>query len=278
MSMKRILLTSAVGLSSLLSLNAFAAFTCGAGFYTYSVKSTNGTPGQGVRCVKFNNYAVVDGAISGAYWYGEGVWNSTRYRHIGYSFKILKDFNGNYSSLAYATDIYGNGENTAGVFTNLRLIPVSGYTKISVPGWGEEWTLQPSGTHAGYTSTLSVVKNCGANLDAYTVSASNGVVAPGSVRCAMRDSYSATPSVWYGEGDWGQTHYHHLGFVQLDQNSNAYGTASDICDKSNYFCGNTSFNGLNIKPLMGCFQPVKYQVTGQWNEGWSGTSTLQCPR
>jgi hypothetical protein len=265
-------------LAGVSSINAFAAFKCGPGFYTYSVTSTHGVQGQGVRCVKFSNYAIVDGGITGAYWYGEGVWGTTKYRHIGTSFKIMKDFNGNYTSRAYATDIYGNGENAAGVFTNLNLIPISGFTKIGVPGWGEEWTLQTSGVHNTYTSTLSVVKSCGAHLDTYTVSGSNGVTAPGSVRCAMRDSYISVPAMWYGEGNWGTSHYRHLGFVQIDQNQNAYGTAADICDNASNVCGWTSTNGLNIKPLMGCFQTVKYNVSGQWNENWTGTSTFQCPR
>lgn len=241
-------------------------------FYTWNSR------GQGVRHVKFSNYAVVDGGITGAYWYSEAVLGSSKYRHIGTSFKTIKDFNGNYTNRAYATNIYGNGENTADVLTNLNLIPISGFTKISFHGWGEESTLQASNIRNSYTSTLPVLKSCGAHLDTYTVSSSNGNIAPGSVHCAMRDSYISVPSMWYGEGNWGSSHYRHLEFVQIDQNQNAYGTSSDICDNASNVCGWTSTKDLNIKPMMACFKTVKYNVTGQWNENWTGTSTFECPR
>jgi len=265
-------------LISLSSLSAFAAFKCGPGFSTYSVTSLHGVAGQGVRCVKFNNPAIVDGGITGAYWYGEGTWGALKYRHIGTAFKTLKDFNGNYTNLAYSTDIYGNGENTAGVYDNLHLVPVSGYNKIDVPAWGEEWTWQPSGVHNGYTSTLSPVKSCGGNLETYAVSSSNNVTAVGSVRCAIRNSYSVLPTMWYGEGNWGTANYRHLGFVQTDQNQIGYGTSSDVCNISTNVCGTTSVDGLTIKPLMGCFQQVKYNVSGQWNENWTGTDIFECAK
>jgi len=262
----------------LISFAAQASFKCGPGFDTYSVASTHGVVGQGVRCVKFNNYEIVNGGIAGAYWYAEGVWGTTKYRNIGYSYKTLKDFSGDYTSMATAIDIYGNGENTAGVNYNLTLVPTSGYNKITVPGWGEEWTRQTSGVQSSYTSTLAAVKSCGAHLDTYAVSSANGAPANG-VRCAIRDANIIAPAMWYGEGSWGSENYRNLGFVQMSSTeATINGTAADICNIASDTCGATSTNGLDIKPMMGCWQTVKYKVTGQWNENWTGTTSYECPK
>lgn len=260
-------------------------FTCGPQFATYSVRSEGGSgwPVAGVRCVLFRDSEVVNGAIAGANWYGEGRWGNFSYRHAGRTDKRPADLAGkNFTTASEAADIYGNGENGSGRTYNLKLIPVNGWEKIRVVGdWGEQWTYEPSGV-AAFTSDLGPITNCGHNYDQLTVTDSNGSTAYGSgVRCLRRarDDYRF-PSLWVGEGQWHGGRYMNFGYITPgDYTSFMYGTAADICAKSNYACGWTATNGLKINAKMSCYQKLNYAVTGNWNELWLGTNNFyNCPR
>ncbi|WPD22991.1 MAG: hypothetical protein SD837_00210 [Candidatus Electrothrix scaldis] len=264
-------------------------FKCGPGFTTYSVKSSSGVSGDGVRCVKFHNTQTIDGKLTGVYWYGEGQWNGKTYRHIGYTypFAFCPDAGGNcppqYRS--YAADISGNGENSGGEFSNLTLTSLDGNARIRVTGgWNEEWIREPSGHTATYSSKLKPVTTCGPHFSKASVADINGSTAGGTgVRCLASGPDGFFGFIWYGEGQWNGKKYRHLGFTNNFSNQGSgKATAADICNNSAFFCGQTAAGGLNIKQdPTACDANNKfkmnYVVTGNWKERWNGTDSVECP-
>ena len=136
-----------------------AGFTCGPYFSTYTVRSLDGTPGRGVRCVKFG---APQGGPSHIIWYGEGYWyvgngnQAVRYRHVG---------DGIMNGKATAGDIFGNGEDTTGFFFgNLQLRSSGGGVPrvIQVKGaWND-------GVPADYAGQLVQRYLAHANIDSGT--------------------------------------------------------------------------------------------------------------
>lgn len=253
-------------------------FKCGPGFSTYSVRSLSGVNGDGVRCVKFHNRQTVGDDLAGVYWYGEGQWNGSRYRHVGYTYRQVNPF-GDDTVGSYAADIFGNGENSNNQFSNLKVRAVQGLNRIRVTGgWSEEWILESSGRAATYRGNLNPVANCGSYLERAQVTDANGSTANGTgIRCMVRNSYIGLPTIWYGEGQWNGKRYRHFGITTQTQTwDHGLGTAADLCNDPSTFCGQTAPNGLQLQAEMGCGQMSKYRITGNWNERWNGSKRLDC--
>lgn len=248
-------------------------FKCGPGFITYSVKSLDGIEGDGVRCVKTDNLNTVEGKyLSGVYWYGEGTWNDKSYRHIGCTYSDSQGFQ------SYATDISGNGEGYSNEISSLLLTSSDKLNHIRVTGggWNEEWVRELDGEANSYRSTLNKVTNCGNYLEKASVTKLDGSTSEGDgIRCMKRDSSSSIPDIWYGEGEWDGKQYRHFGFINKDSDK-ALGTAADLCNNPEYYCGQTAKNGLTVTPEMDCWQKSKYRITGDWEELWDGSKEYDC--
>lgn len=255
--MRRELRASLVCLTAFCSGNAFAqfrlpSFKCGPGLLTYWVKANDGRAGSGVRCVKFANKFDVKPVI---YWYGEGAWGSTKYRHLGWA---LGWEHGAWSGLA--RDFYGNGEQTNGAFDNLRITASDDSmapARITVTGqWNETWERAPGGSVLW--SALPPVKVCGPQFKGkFSVRDLNGARSGSGVRCSPEANLIV---VWFGEGTWGGTRYAHLGYVD----PKGYG-AADICEsKRSDTCGNFAPNTLKLDNYLN----GGWKVTGSWSEIW----------
>lgn len=248
-------------------------FKCGPGFTTYSVKSLEGVEGDGVRCVIIDNLKRFEGKyLSGVYWYGEGTWNGKTYRHIGCTYTSQW-----FQSVM--TDISGNGEDYNNEVSSLLLTSSDNLNHIRVTGggWNEEWVSEPDGEAKSYRSTLKEVTNCGDHLEKASVTQLDGSSSEDiGIRCLKRAPSSSTPDIWYGEGERNDKHYRHIGFISKGSTDKVVGTAADLCNNPEYSCGQTTKNGLTITAEMDCWQKSKYRVTGDWNEGWSGSKDYDC--
>lgn len=231
--------------------SAEAAFSCGAHLVTYQVLNSAGSTagGTGVRCVKFT------GADSRRMiWYGEGVWGTVRYRHIGSSVM---------TSLGAArwADISGNGEATAqaGSGLTVSVSSTSGIpARIQIGGsWNEIWQHVPSGKIAAYSHTLPVVNTCGDRLQTSIAYKGGNKV---GIRCMLPGEMA-----WYGEGAHGASRYAHLGgsiVVGTAYKSGAF----DLCDPSvGNYCNGAPFGSLT---LIRGKDVVYFWEVPQWGEKW----------
>jgi len=264
MNIKRLVSCSAgVSLLSLLSVlvpseSANASFACGPHLATYKVRSLNGWPGAGVRCVRFN----VQNEPGFIIWYGEGQWGSGTYRHVGVGYLASMG-----RARASASDIFGNGEDAMGDFRNSLNIVSSGGSiprTMRVTGdWNEEWILEGDGIVQEYTSRLGPVNTCGQHLVESSVSDASGRRSGSGIRCGT----VAFGGAWYGEGNWGGDIYAHLGYGTVDHAAGAF----DICEPSKSRSCN-AFNWGSLKtnnsipgqPFPGC-----RRVSGAWSEIWN---------
>jgi hypothetical protein len=245
-------------------------FKCGPGFLTYSVKVQAGSTGGGVRCVKFIDYQVIDGQISGAYWYGEGTLNQYIYRHLGNIYLKKDPVTGATTTVSLASDIYGNGENAEFTASDLKLSPIDGQNLIQETSeWPEQWILERSGV-ANYTSNLKPVTECGKFFTKLTVNDGAGV------RCAIRPNLGEEypDLVWYGDSDSGSRR--HLGIVTSLDNEGARATAINFCSKD--ICPTPADHQLLLKGLNHCAEPFNIRISGSWNELWTSTEKLICAR
>ena len=267
-------LAAITGLSILLVLLSSArsdpseGFRCGPGFLTYSVQVQQGSTGGGVRCVKFIDYQLVDGQITGVYWYGEGTLNQYIYRHLGNVYLRKDPATGATTIVSLASDIYGNGENAKFSANDLKLTPINGQDLIQETSeWPEKWILEKSGV-ANYTSHLGPVANCGRFFTKLTVAAGMGV------RCAMRsDRGEEYPDlVWYGDQENGS--HRHLGIVTGKDAREARATAVAFCSKGT--CPAPPEGRLVLTGLNHCDEPFKIRVSGDWNELWTSAERLSC--
>lgn len=245
------------------------AFKCQSDFKTYTVYSSTGLNGSGVRCVKvkvigYDPYN--EHPIYGIYWYGEGKWNSTKYRHIGRA-TYRPD---NITLNAIALDIYGNGESTSHRTKNLRFNQKENFKEFVITGeWNERWVLEEDGISRKYSSSLPPVKKCGPNFTQYRVSDATGSTDSATgIRClAFKDNDSLLPLLWYGEGEWSGNSYKHYGSIIKKEISKPFASAFslDICNRVD-ICGHTE--SLTIKALRPINPRALYRITGDWNEYW----------
>ncbi|MFH7027503.1 MAG: hypothetical protein ACHBN1_19415 [Heteroscytonema crispum UTEX LB 1556] len=123
--------TASTAIAQIPILQVQPSFNCGSPNRTYIVKPLNNRTEVGIRCVKFSDGNSNNPKVA---WYGEGNWGGATYRHVGHT------FNNGSSLVAYASDIFGNGENIHNNFNeNLKLQIVNG-SRIRVTGaWNEEW-------------------------------------------------------------------------------------------------------------------------------------------
>lgn len=247
-----------------------SGFRCGPGFLTYSVKVQEGSTGGGVRCVKFIDYKIVDGQITGAYWYGEGTLNNYVYRHLGNVYLSKDPATGAAKIVSLASDIYGNGENAEFTASDLKLTPIRGQDLIQETSeWPEQWILEPSGV-AKYTSRLKPVTNCGRFFTKLTAGDGTGI------RCAIRPNLGQEypDLVWYGSSESGS--HRHLGVVTGLDAQGAKATAIDFCGRA--ICPAPDSRLLLLKGLNHCAEPFKIRVSGGWNQLWTSTERLICAR
>jgi|SRR5579859_4375122 len=245
-------------------------FHCGSGFLTYTVKVQPGSTGGGVRCVKFIDYELVNGQMTGVYWYGEGTLNEYVYRHLGNVYQRKDPTTGTTTIVSLASDIYGNGENAKFTASDLKLTPIHGQDLIQETSeWPEQWILEPSGV-ANYTSHLKRVRNCGRFFTKFVINNGSGV------RCSMRsgrgDEYPHL--VWYGDETSGSVSERHLGIVTGRDEKRARATAIDFCGKSR--CMTPNSYELFLTGLNHCNELYKIRVTGGWNELWTSSEQRTC--
>lgn len=273
-SLELVLLTFALGLLALAaepsrgSPAAGTGFRCGSGFLTYTVRVQPGSTGGGVRCVKFVDYQLVDGQMTGVYWYGEGTLNQYVYRHLGNIYVRTDPATGARTVVSLASDIYGNGENAEFSANDLVLTPIDGQRLIQETSeWPEQWVLEPSGV-ADYTSTLGPVTQCGQFFTKFTADGGRGV------RCAMRSSQADEyPNlVWYGDSDRGARR--HLGIVTGPDSQGARAIAVDFCGRA--LCPAPASARLRLLGLNRCGQPHRIRVSGAWNEIWRSAERSLC--
>jgi hypothetical protein len=223
-------------------------FRCGPHVDTYVVKALDNRKGYGIRCVKFGK-GKPGADIPKLVWYGEGTWNGATYRHIGQV--IYKGSN----LVGFASDIYGNGENTNKNFPgNLKVQILTNQSTIRVTGaWNEEWKLVKDTNY----QPLSRPRTCGEHFDEYKVYDLTGSRKGEGLRCVLRADIENT--TWFGNGNWEGSTYSHIG-TRAD---NRYG-ASDICDiPFGPICNIFAYGSLKLTPVSGGFD-----VTGAWREKW----------
>lgn len=187
------------------------------------------------------------------------------YRHVGFARAI--DTNNHF--VGSAGDIYGNGEQTGGLFKRTLVItinhgdpqnpwsaknPPSG---IEIRGaWNEDWLHAPDGYVSNW-NPLGKVTKCGA-LEQWRIDDPNK--SGSGVRCVLKDESWLT--AWYGEGSWGNGTYRHLGTADMGPKGNKWG-AVDLCLPGS-FCGKAPWGTLTItKPSAGTIR-----VKGSWDEWW----------
>lgn len=244
-------------------------FRCGPGFLTYSVKVQQGSTGGGVRCVKFIDHALVNGQITGVYWYGEGTLNQYVYRHLGNVYVRKDPGTGGRTIVSLASDIYGNGENATFSATDLTLRPIDGIKLIQEESdWPEQWVLEPSGV-ANYASVLGPVTRCGKYFRRFTVDGKG-------VRCSIlpdpSDEYPVR--VWYGDSDRGLNR--HLGIVIGAGSGAVDATAVNFCGAQS--CPGPKSEALKLVALNRCGHAARIRVTGDWSELWASTEPPPCSR
>ncbi|MES2096980.1 MAG: hypothetical protein V4459_09495 [Pseudomonadota bacterium] len=227
-----------------------------------------GSTGGGVRCVKFVDYALVGGQITGVYWYGEGTLNQYVYRHLGNVYVGKDPATGASTIVSLAADIYGNGENATFSATDLTLHPIDGIKLIQEESdWPEQWILEPSGV-ADYISTLGPVARCGKFFRKFTVEGGRGV------RCSIlphpKNQYP--DRVWYSDSDRGLNRQ--LGIVIGVQPGAVDATAVDLCATAR--CPGPQTEAVKLKAIYRCGQPARIWVTGSRSERWTGPE-WQCP-
>jgi len=226
---------------------AQASAFCGPHFKEYRVV-TNGPGNFGVRCVQIGANMMS--------WYGEGAWGGRNYRHIGRAAR------GEFGLVAWARDIYGNGEQ----FQNKAegIYPVyEGSWANGAPErirmtqtWNELW-VKVAPNSPPYYSRLGSIERCGRHFISYRV----GPYANGTgVRCVVPGN-GAAPWLFAGEGYWGGNRYMHLGTGS--SRNRAY--ASDICKPGYAFCNTVGYDSLVFTAL----SATQLKVSGQWNEIWN---------
>lgn len=234
-------------------------FSCGRHLKTFVVRSLNQQKGRGIRCVKITTMRRGSRRIPKISWYGEGNWNGKTYRHIGHAFGNRRLMRG------YASDIYGNGEDFKNNFPgNLRVTMITP-NRIRVTGaWNEEWVQVRTTRY----QPLRRARTCGKFFDQYRVA---DLISPPQgrdgrgLRCVLKVGPKGTYAsqryftTWFGNGQWGQAVYSHLG-----TRSPKGAGASDICGSVfGPVCNHFNFGSLQIKPVGSGFD-----VMGAWREKW----------
>lgn len=234
-------------------------FSCGRHLKTFVVRSLNQQKGQGIRCVKVTTVRRGSRRFPKIAWYGEGNWNGKSYRHVGHAFGNRRLMRG------YASDIYGNGEYFKNNFPgNLRVRMISP-SRIRVTGaWNEEWVQVRTTQY----QPLRRARTCGKFFDQYRVA---DLVSPPKgrqgrgLRCVLKAGPKGTYApkryftTWFGNGQWGQSTYSHLG-TRLQKGAGA----SDICGSVfGPVCNHFNYSSLKIKPVGNGFD-----VGGAWREMW----------
>lgn len=245
-------------------------FRCGPGFLTYSVRVQPGSTGGGVRCVKFIDYRIVNGQMTGVYWYGEGTLNQYRYRHLGNVYARRDIATGALRIVSLASDIYGNGENAEFSSSDLTLTPIDGQRLIQeTSDWPEQWVLEPSGV-ANYTSTLGPVTSCGRFFTTFVTGNGDGV------RCAMRSAPDGQypDLVWYGDSMRGA--HRQMGVVTGLGQGGARAVAVEFCGRMG--CGSVAGRRLRLEALGRCGEARRIRVSGGWNELWRSSELRPCVR
>ena len=235
-------------------------FSCGPHFDTYIATSSLFSYGNGIRCVKWSDGANSAKHIPVFAWYGEGRWETVRYRHVGQAF-ISPGLTQPRTYQGFATDLYGNGETVQGDYRGGLVMTIVDADTIEVTGgWQETWKRV---SVADYIP-LPMPTTCGQYFDQYRVESINDYtkklshsVSGSGIRCVMRSG--APNTTWFGMGEWGGKRYMHL----VTGSTKGYGS-SDFCQRPEDYCGATGYGDIRLRLTSRWQHPV---VDG-WNEIW----------
>lgn len=108
--------------------------------------------------------------------------------------------------------------------------------------------------------------DCGGNMVTYSVHYADGTPTNG-IRCVVmpteRPAVGRGRVLWYGEGDWGNGNYRHIGVAWESQ---GIGAATDIYGNGESLSGWS--NNVQITFSDAGSPPAQIRVTGDWNEIW----------
>jgi len=237
------------------------AFSCGPHLETYSVRSLDGAPGEGIRCVKWSD-GTFKKRVPVFAWYGEGNWRGYPYRHLGQAY--ARNAKASNVLKGYAADFMGNGEATEGFYNGNLVVTVVDKNTIQVTGiWDEEWTRVTAMEY----QPLPAPATCGKYFDeyrAYSIAAYSrrGTAAQNAkggqgLRCALRAGPRST--IWYGVGAWNGKAYAHL----TTGSTKGWGS-SDFCSAAEDYCGDFAFGTIRLRRDA----RLRALVVDGWNEVW----------
>ena len=226
-------------------------FTCGPNLQTYAVTGPGDT--RGVRCVLDGRD--VDGRPWLA-WYGEGVRDGARYRHLG---------EGPLGGDATIVEITGNGEDSGERFDGTVRLG-SAYAdarpaRIVLSGAIDETWVRTTGRHAGYTSAFrDPIRMCGPHLARYRSFTQWTDFWGESVRCLMPGGRT-----WLGAGHWHGNPHLHVGTSSFVDGEPGL-VAADVCYERRAACGDVDHGGLVRTPRRFPGIGDGFEVTGSWPE------------
>lgn len=127
-------------------------------------------------------------------------------------------------------------------------------------------------------SATALAFNCGPHTLTYVVAKPDG--APAGIRCVKLlfsgvDHGMLTYQLhWYGEGNWGNKGYRHVGFAAQDHaiHNPGGGAAADIYGNGEAFKGGKV--NLRVSITEASQAPSEIHVGGAWNETWKLTQNV----
>jgi hypothetical protein len=216
-------------------------YGCGPILDTYAVEGAGDA--RGVRCVLFARDP--DGRPWLA-WYGEGVRDGVRYRHVG---------EGRLGDAGTVAAIDGEGDGP--VRLESALVDTRP-PRIAVRGAVDETWIRTAGLHRGYTPGFpDPVGGCGPRLKRYRVVPKWKGFWGSSTLCMMPGGRT-----WLDSGHWHGNPHLHVGTSTFEDGEPGL-VAADICYAPGVACGDAGFGELAMRPRR--FRDGEgIDVTGVW--------------
>jgi hypothetical protein len=203
-----------------------AGFPCGPHLETYAVEGRGDT--RGVRCVLVAREE--DGGLWLA-WYGEGVRDGVRYRHVG---------EGRLGGAGTVAAIDGGGDGEV----RLESAPPGAIpAQIAIRGAVDEVWVRTAGLHRGYRTVFAdPVDRCGPRLTRYRVIPKWKGFWGKSTVCMMPGGRT-----WLDSGHWHRDPHLHVGTATFQDGERGL-IAADVCYRPGVACGNADFGELTMRP------------------------------
>ena len=203
-----------------------AGYPCGPNLQTYAVEGGGGT--RGVRCVLVARDP--DGAIWLA-WYGEGVRDGARYRHVG---------EGRLGGAGTVAAIDGGGDGEVRLESALAgTVPAT----LTIRGAVDEVWIRTAGLHRGYRTVFpDPVDLCGPRPTRYRVIPKWEGFWGKSTVCMMPGGRT-----WLGSGHWHRDPHLHVGTATFQDGERGL-VAADVCYRPGVACGDADFGELTMRP------------------------------